>query len=340
MYANNIQRLKTICRQLSTIEKGYIERPHQNDLAHEHTHYSLNQWEHQYLSPFGLLHLNHIQKLTQLDRAPVFLVRDGLFLMCDFFNRFKKNRDFRTLFLIHHSAKDFVPLEWRENVLFFEYEYTRKLAAFNFTEDVSHKKLILKFSLLQKSFSLEKFKKTISKIKKYDEITLCFSFHESNHFLNHEWDGGAFVHQAFSEIENAKKLCLEKAEAVKTLPFKPLQNLEILSEFDYWDIGDTTNYFIDDFTNHHCFKLGATPLFMENQNAHEDDIVIPLSFYHGIRVLSHPQEINTLKMNLLQEGLRDLDISPGEKFTTSAFQLLNTLTEDINGSSWIKTFST
>ena len=337
MYQQNLKRFKYIHDNINDLGRHYIGKPAPSKLPHEHTEYSLNQWDIPYASRLSLLNLSYITNVDQVDNAPCFIVRDGLFLTMDFFNRCLKQKELRTLLLFHHGLKDFIPANWEENVLFFEYAYNKKKPVFHFTKQ-SSKKLILKFNLLKGCFSPEKIHSFLESIDHYQEIILCFSLHETNHFLSNQWDGGVFLHSTYEEIEKIKNKCLEKCEKVSSIPLKSLQMVNDLFEYDFYDISQSEHYYIDDYTNYHCLLSGATPLKMKEESGHPDDISLPLSFNHGIRVLAQPKKKDPVFEKTFQQGLKELSIHPGEKFNISAFQWLHSLTKERTSFSWPKLF--
>lgn len=332
-YKNNLDSLQYIFSNISEYGQQHILKPLSSKLIHAHTDHSIHHWARPYPTHLNLLNLNYIDRIEELESAPFFLVRDGLFLTMDFFNRCLKNSELRSILLFHHGLKDFIPDEWRDNALFYEYSFTPQKSKIQFSNQKS-KKIILKFHLMDKCYSFDKMVSIINKIDNYEEIILCFSIHETNFFLSEHWDGGAFLQSTYDSINLLKQECLKKVDKVSTITLKQLQAINDLSDFDFYNAGNFEHYYIDDFTNHHCLLFGATPILTKKAPANQDDIVFPLSFNKEIRVLANPATKDPSKLLAIKKGIDDLAIKPGQKFNTSAFQLVHSLTKEHVDFSW------
>jgi hypothetical protein len=337
-YNKNFQHFKHFIYNIDNISPYFINKPSQSSLVHSHTDYSLIHWESSYRSKLSLLNLNYLKEIDVLENSPCFLVRDGLFLTMDFFNRCIKSKELRATLLFHNAIRNFIPEEWMENVLFYEFEFKQRKPSFNFSQNKSLR-LIIKFHLLEKCFQPQKILDFLDTINFYEEIVLCFSIHDTNHFFSNEWDGGKYSQTTFSIIEEIKKKCLLKANKVSLRTLKSLQENDNLSGFDYFNLSQSEHYYIDDFTNYHCLSYGANPLNVQSFIACDEDLFIPLSSNHGIRVLANLENQNLEIGHSFQENLKYINIKKGDKFNLSAFQMLHSLTMDNTGFSWPKIFN-
>jgi hypothetical protein len=339
MYQNNFTKIESIFSNPDNIFSSYSQHSY-SALAHDHTSYSMNKWNGNYSSFINPICLYEINSYKQLESKPFYFVRDGLFLLMDFFNRVKKPASGKCILLVHHSLRNFIPSEWIDSILFYEYEYRPQFSKLKTTESFKKNKIIIKIDFMNKLFSVEKVLNLLKQYPGYDEILFCCSLHERNYFLEEKWDGGDFLFKTYETIDVLKKAALKICSTVELITTKELLLQQNLYGFEYSDASFKECYFIDDFVNFYCLQKGAIPKScIEEKSASNKDLFVFLTFNHGIRILAKPGPIDQIVKQNFNLGFEQLGILQNQKLPISGFQHLESLSSEIIGSSWMKTFT-
>lgn len=337
-YQSNFKKInqyieKPIPRYMHFDPKEYVN--HEPKLVHEFLRYSLDPWKESYSSPLTHINLYEVSDIKKISTLPSLLVRDGLFTLLDFFYRCPSPKDISGILTVHNCLRDFIPDKWRSKVLFYEFEYRAN------NSNVFHQKndeILIKANVTNGMFNYEESFKTIIGLKKlgYKKFNL-FLFFRSNQFLASEWDNDYRINEyVFSQAKFISALEKEKLK-VELHTWKEFFNTQGMHQFDCLDLNHKEKYYVDDFSNYTFFKKGCTPINVISQKGDPADTYIPLSHFHGIRLLSREPNHNSKIANEIFKTLSLLK-EDKEKYDTDIFQAIDSMSGKKLDSAWVKSF--
>lgn len=338
-YQNNIKKLaKHLKQPLTEITLNYDPRAypnHEHEFLHNSLWHGFDTWKDNYSSPLTHICLYQVTNISQIEELPTVLVRDGLFMLLEFFMRSPNPKKMEGLILVHKCLRDYVPEVWRSKTLFYEFEHRGSL---NNVFKMKNKQVLIKANITDKIFDYEEAKQQILGLKKYkyDKLNFFF-FNRSNPFLALDWDND---HKTISYIESQNNFIsfLDKEKInYEFLTWKEYFHAQNMHQFDCFDLNFKEKYFIDDFSNYFFQKKGATPLNLANAKGNEADLYVPISAFHGIRVLGKEPSFNQAKANEIYKNLNSMDYKI--KFDIGAFQMIDEMTGKKLESSWPKIFT-
>lgn len=326
-YQNNLKKIETLLDKKKGASLDIFGFPFDKlVLPHGHTSHSLGPWDEHYYSPLNHVNLFQVVDSKQLARLHFALVRDGLFTLVDFFHRFSTPKGFKIILIVHEKFKEFIPLRWSNSVLFFDFDITSSL----YESKTYNDQLIIKGSLMEGAFCNDQFIKNIDEVKKQKKIKkllLCLSPRQ-NYFLRPTWQGDV----EFSNISNTfmKSVYLELSTKLNLefINWKSLFSMSDLHRYEFLDANKKDNLYIDDYTDFYLLKKGAKPVFIEaGSRKNENDIIVPLSHVHGIRVLANPHLSKINHWGYLTKTFELLEIEKGDQLNVSAFQAIQKLSQ-------------
>lgn len=315
----NLFKEKYLENRINIDEVNLLAYPYdKNSLPHDHTHIMFAPWMTSYAS--NLLHINLFQVTSsiQLRNFPYVLVRDGLFTLIDFFNRFPTPKDFKPLFLVHKNFQAFIPLDWKTKVLFYDFEFLHKC------QETSNDTLLVKGLWMEGILDFESINQKfteLASLNKFRKMLICLP-PRHNYFINSDWTGdrdlsvivNKFVKFLYKEIERNIEF-----EFISWEDFYSIQDIQM---YHFVDINAKSLLYIDDYTNYYLLKKGTKPLYVPPQElTHNQDIMAHASHYHGIRIFSqlHEQSDKSLE---IQKTFELLEIPTGEKLPLTGFRSL------------------
>lgn len=229
-----------------------------------------------YQSPLIPLFLYELEDLEMLNYFPVVLARDGAISLMKFFFENPNPSKVKTPILIHQSLKNLVPLAWKENIAFYNYD-AKKIAKV----DQSIDKIFLTLFSEPKHCSLEyaekKLRQLEEKIQKgcCPEIKCYFNYkipvgeesHDQHH-TKHLFEMTTLIKEIFPE----NKVSYVTNDDVKSLSMNNSLLID-LNEFKF--------FFADCFVRHLILGQGAVELAEEVERI---GYHIPYSFNHGLLI--------------------------------------------------------
>ncbi len=236
---------------LYDLEQG---RWNNNSPAVEHTSYSINQsWKQGYSSPLFHINLHDLHSAEQINHLPFVLVRDGLFLLLDFFHRFPDPKYFKPIFLIHSSLVKFVPDAWLKKVLAYDFAYLpeSKVGVL----EPANKSFLLKGMFNTEIFNDEKFFNLVERYAKKGKTYVAL-FMTDNPFIHAKWKGNEMLFH-FANLISEIKGKLKKNDNVEFITYEKMYKLQDLNEFEFCDFNNKVNYYIDEYLNFFLFKNGC-----------------------------------------------------------------------------------
>lgn len=338
-YQNNIKKLaKHLKKPLTEIILNYDPRAypnHEHELLHSNLWHGFDPWKDNYSSPLTHICLYQVTNISQIEDLPIVLVRDGLFMLLEFFMRSPNPKKMEGLILVHRCLRDYVPEAWRAKTLFYEIEYKGN------QENVFKQKnnqALLKANITDGIFDYETTKSQILALKKlkYEKFNFFF-FNRSNPLLALDWDNDhRTIEYIISQNNFISFLNKEKIQH-EFLTWKEYYHVQNMHQYDCLDLNFKEKYFIDDFTNYYFIKKGASPINVNEAKASDADIYVPISAFHGIRVLGKEPNYTQIKAKEIEKNLKYMDCKV--KFDTGTFQMIDDITGDKLESAWPKRFT-
>ncbi len=321
IYQNNFRLFKEMYleNRINIDEVNLLAYPYDKAiLPHEHSHITFGPWMTTYAS--NLLHINLFQvtSSTQLKKFPYVLVRDGLFTLLDFFNRFPSPKDFKPLFLVHRNFQSFIPVEWKEKILYYDFEFFNKNHG-SFNNMLIVKGLWMEGILDQESL-IDKFSKIIE-MNYFKKMLICLP-PRHNYFINSEWTGDRdlanLINKFVKFLDQDIKLKID-FEFISWEDFYSIQDVQL---YHFTDLNSKSLLYIDDYSNYYLLKKGAYPLSIPVTHSKSDqDIIAHASHFHGIRIFSDIKEDKD-RFKEVQKTFELLEIPGGEKLPLTAFRSL------------------
>lgn len=308
-------------------------------LVHDSLLHAFDPWKNYYVSSLIHVNLYEVTVLEQINRLPLMLVRDGLFTLIDFFNRFPNPKDIPGIMIVHNSLRDFIPAKWRRKVAFYEFEY-RKTTEGLFQE--KNNQVLIKANVTEGLFDYDQAVKQVLELKKkkYEKYNFFF-FNRMNFFLIDQWDNDyRTIDYVLSQSKFINFLEKEKLN-YEFHTWKEFFNAQGTHQYDCLDLNFKEKYYIDDYVNYQFARKGATPLNLIHQkitSANTTDIYVPLSHFHGIRVLSQEPSYNSQKADEIFKNLKLMNLE-NEKCNVGAFQMIDSVSGKKLDSSWFKVYS-
>lgn len=337
-YQNNFKKLvKHLKKPLTELTLNYDPRAypnHEHQLLHSTLWHGFDPWKDNYSSPLTHICLYQVTNISQIEDLPTILVRDGLFMLLEFFLRSPNPKKLKGMILVHRCLRDYVPEAWRSKTLFYEIEYRGSEENIFKTKN---KQVLLKANITDGIFDYEIAKSKILELKKlkYEKFNFFF-FNRSNPFLVLDWDND---HRTIDYVtsQNSFIAFLEK-EKIKHefLTWQDYFHVPSIHQYDCLDLNFKEKYFIDDFSNYFFLKKGATPISLQEVKGNESDLYVPISAFHGIRVLGKEPPFNQIKANEIHKNLKKMDCSV--KFDIGAFQMIDAVSGTKLESAWPKIF--
>ncbi|MBY0412923.1 MAG: hypothetical protein K2Q18_02095 [Bdellovibrionales bacterium] len=339
MYLNNFKKIqKFLAKSNSTLwhfdPRAYPN--HEHEFPHSSLWHGFDPWKDTYASPLTHLNVYQVTVAPQIYHLPMFLVRDGLFTWLDFLNRCPNPKHILGILLLHKSLRDYVPSLWRPRVIFYEFEY-RPLQTSIFQE--KNGTVLIKANVTNGMFDYDHAIKKVLELRKaqYKKFVFFF-FNRSNPFLVKDWDND-YRNQEFATAQSNFLEFLKKEKIdFEFLTWKEYFHIQGTHQFDCYDLNYKEKYYIDDFSNYHFLKKGATPALMQDQAGDKADLYIPLSAFHGVRVLAKEPNHDSKKVDEILKNLKILNIAPFHKFDTGAFFMAEEISGKKLESAWFKTF--
>lgn len=326
-YQNNFKKFTNSFFAIKDIfaDVDLLSFPHEKPLPHHQICEStLFPWSTSYAST--LIHINLFQVVSpiQLEIYPHVLVRDGLFTLIDFFNRFPSPKEFTPFFLIHKKFQAFIPKEWLVKVLFFDFEI------FSNNQKLKNRKktLLIKGSWMDGIVDFDQLKKILLEItrsKQFEKYLICLP-PRLNRFTSSVWTGD----EDYNFIANhfMKFMYQEIGTNIdfEFINWEELFAIQDIQEYSFLDCNSKSTLYIDDYTNYYLLNKGARPLSepsSQNNKKNNNDYIVPLSFHHGIRVF---EKTSTVKINYFDEikkTLKLLNIKTGDQLNVAGFRSLD-----------------
>lgn len=338
-YQSNFKKItKHLKQPLTELTLNYDPRSyphHEQEFLHSNLWHAFDPWKDAYSSPLTHINLYQVTNISQISELPTVLVRDGLFMLMEFFARSPNPKKMDGLILVHKTLRDYVPEVWRSKTLFYEFEF--KGLKDNIFK-IKNNQIIIKANITEGIFDYDLAMKKILEIKKqkYEKINFFF-FNRSNPFLARDWDGD---HRTIEYIESQSKFItfLEKEKIQhEFLTWREYFHVQGMHQYDCLDLNFKEKYYIDDFSNYFFMKKGATPQNLAQVKGSDDDIFVSLSPFHGIRILSKEASYDQSKANEIYRTLKAMDFNL--KFDIGAFQMVDALSGKKLESSWPKIFT-
>ncbi len=302
------------------------------NLSHEHTRYSLGKWNKRYVSRINPIHLYEVNSINQLSAKPFYFVRDGLFLIVDFFNRFSNPKDLNCILIIHLNFKEFVPKKWRKSVLYYVHTHYPTIESHLFSiKEAGPEELIIKFDLLRGHDEEKLRNKLINKLtSSFSKIQLYPLFHGHNHFLDEQWKEDQHFNESLEYVGLLKKHLTKLKKSVTLATAESLNKSKNISKMAFLDLGFKGQYYSDDAINNHLLTNGAIPLSFEKIKTNLDSknsFEIRLAHNYGIEIFSNEPNSDSLEKEL-KINFKHLGINVGEKLNVSAFQMIKEISND------------
>jgi len=282
----------------------------QKTKAQEKFRLEMGPYSSDYFLPIHSLFLFGEKNKHLLGSQDYFLIRDGLYTLLDFFHHHPTPKDISSIFIIHQRLASFVPLTWKKQVAFYNYEIPQ----------AKIKDKIILSGLLNNNFvSLKAFEKKLDKIiEKYphNKDFMALLTHRTDLFLGESQTG-------LSPIFDYCKILHQKLGT--NIDFVSPEQVENFSihEYSYVDFNENLLTIADDYMIHLLLSKGATPLFSHPIQIFDDDIVIPCSPCHCLRLsfqepswaISTDEKISKFKKiigmdNLVNENSKFIGPSP------------------------------
>ncbi len=222
-----------------------------------HTTYSINQsWKQPYGSPLFHINLHDLHSPEQIHHLPFVLVRDGLFLLLDFFNRFPDPKVFHPIFLICSIHASFIPEAWHKKVLIYDFVFSPESKVGKIKS--KGRKFLVKGMY---NDDLVDYENLLEKINYCSELgkTSVALFMQENPFLHLKWQGNELIF-SFANFMEKLKSNLKYKENVEFLTYEQMYKMKDLSEIEFADENIKENYYIDEYLNFFLLKNGAKPL--------------------------------------------------------------------------------
>ena len=337
-YQNNFKKIKKYLIDPMPTLMSYDPKSypfHDQKLIHESLHHSFDPWKALYSSKIPHINLFEINILKQIETLPLFLVKDGLFTLLDFFNRFSNSKEIPGIMLVHSCLKDFIPNNWRAKVGFYEIEY-RNQASPHFQQKNKH--ILIKANVTDSIFDYELAKKKVLELKKkkFEKFTFFF-FNRTDPLLTVEWDLDERTNIYVASQNNFLKFLESEKIDYEFLTWKEYFHAQSMHQYHCLDLNYKEKYYIDDFANYLFAKKGATPAELISQKGNDEDIFFPISSFHGVRILANEPEYNDNKANEIQRNLKLMRLDK-VKFNISAFQMVDNIAGKKLESAWFKNF--
>jgi hypothetical protein len=338
-YQNNVKKVKQLLAKSISERMFYDPRAypyHEEEFLHTFLKYGLDPWKDSYASPLVHINLYQVTTAKQINSLPFFLVRDGLFTLLDFFHRLPNPKLAPGIMFIHNSLKDYVPPIWRAKVIYYEFEY-RNLETNVFQQ--KNKEVFIKANVTQGIFDYDLAMKKVLELKKlkFNKFNFLF-FNRSNVFLAKEWDSDYLtIEYVRTQAKFINFLEKEKID-YEFLTWKEFFHIQGAHQFSCLDLNYKEKHYIDDFTNYHFLKKGMTPLNLSSMKGHESDLYVPITSFHGIRILGQAPTINSAKGDEIFKNLKLMNVS-SEKCDYGAFQMFNEVSEKKLNSACLKVFN-
>jgi hypothetical protein len=303
---------------------------------HEFLDHSYGPWDNTYASPLTSINLFQVSTVKQISMLPSVFVRDGLFTTVDFFNRLPNPKDIPGIMLVHQSLRDFIPNEWRAKVLFYEIEYRNETLG-QFQQ--KNNQLLLKAFVHDGIFDYEEATKKVLELKKqkFEKFNFFF-FNRIDPLLVSEWDHD---YRTIEYVKNQTKFIsfLEKEKINhEFLTWKEFFNAQNFHQFHCVDLNFKEKYYIDDYTNYLFAKKGATPINPIRQKGHLSDLFVPLSSFHGIRIIGQEPNHNPKKADEIYKNLKLMNFEK-KKCTADVFQMIDAVAGKKLDSAWFKIYN-
>ena len=236
----------------------------------------MNPYSLEYFLPVHSIFLFGETNRHLLGSQDYFLVRDGLYPLLDFFHHNPTPDSISAVFLVHQRLSSFVPLAWRKQIAYYNYE-------------IHHSKIgesdkILLSGLLNNNFvSLDHFEKMIEDLLKknpHPKNLISLLTHRTDLFVG---DNSIGLSHIFIYLKTLmKKLGTE----IDFVPPEQAENLP-LHEFGFIDFNENLLTIADDYMVHLLLSKGARPLFENKIERFSDDLLIPCSQNHSLRLSFH-----------------------------------------------------
>lgn len=335
-YQTNFNKLKKyILKPDSILNFDPRAYPYQEqEFVHNNLWHGFDPWKDNYSSPLTHINLYQVTIPAQVNSLPFMLVRDGLFTMIDFFSRCPNPKHINGNLLIHSTLRDFVPSSWRAKVLFYDFEY-RKIISNVFAQKNKH--ILIKANITDSMFDYEIAEKKILDLKKLKyEKFMFFFFNRSNPFLVKDWDSDYRTNEyVLSQSKFINFLTKEKIN-FEFHTWKEYFHIPGMHQYDCIDLNFKEKYYLDDFTNYFFLKKGADPFNPILAKGNKDDLYVPLTSNHGIRIYSKELGYKN-KSDEIFKNLNLLNIT-NSKCDFGAFQMLEEYSGKLD-SAWFKVYN-
>jgi hypothetical protein len=338
IYQNNFNKVKKLINKATSLSLNFDPRAyphHEHEFIHSSLIHGLDPWKDSYSSPLIHINLYQVTVPAQINSLSYFLVRDGLFTMIDFFVRCPNPKNVNGILLIHNCLREYVPALWRPKVLFYEFEY-RKPEENIFKQKNRH--VLIKANVTKELFDYDLAMKKILELKKQKyEKYFFFFFNKSNPFLAVKWDLDYLtIDYVASQSKFINFLIYEKID-YEFLTWKEYFHIPGMQQYDCLDLNFKEKHYIDDFTNYFFIKRGCDPYNPIKAKGNNSDEYIPLSGFHGIRILGKEPSYKD-KSNEIFKNLKLMNIT-NTKCDVGAFQMLNEYSDKFLESAWLKVYS-
>lgn len=267
--ATSSTSLINICNS-SSMRRGIQKSKSQNTFLMEMSPYSI-----EYFLPVNSIFLFEENNKHLLSSQDYFLIRDGLYTLLNFFHYHPTPENISSIFLIHQRLSSFVPLAWKKQVAYYNYDLPNAQA---------NKNIILSGLFNNNFVSLDAFEKKLDQVKKTSPNSqdfLSLLTHRSDLFIG-ENDLG------LSHIFFFCKLLMKKlGTQIDFLTVNQIESLQ-LNEYSFVDFNENLLTIADDYMIHLFLSKGVPPLFSPIIEKFNDDVVIPCSPHHSLRISFAP----------------------------------------------------
>lgn len=324
-YRNNFKKIKELfalnCAKIGIVNlRAYPF--HELRTVHPHTDFSLSPWSATYASPLNHVCLYDVADLRQLVAFPYFLVRDGYLPLIDFFFRFPVPEKFYGMLLVHTLFQDLVPSAWSSKVLFYDFE---RMGQDHFSDTTEC--LIIKGLVMNGVYDYSSFVGCLEKSLKLKNLKrIIFSMQtRQNYFLKEEWDGDAYFVEFANKVVPAIYSDDYKKFDKSFIGWKDFYLQRSFCNTSFIDFNKKDSLFIDDHSDFFLMGQGCLSL-QENDQKNRfsvEDIYVPLSHHHGIRIIVNPRERKNNQYKEIKKILGLCGDVEGKRLTQEGFSLVN-----------------
>lgn len=236
----------------------------------------------QFLNPLNPVFIDKIYNLEAIELVKFLMVRDGVYSVVDFFNRFPTPSGIKCILIIPENFAQFVPNEWQKNVEYYYYGILN-------TNESSDKNNILYLTGIcsHNSCSLEQIERLIDVIKKQhiSVVRACIDFKE---------DYFGTEKERVKHFEIFKALYRDTDVAVEFYKWNEFEKMK--QKGIIFDLNDGDEIIFDNYLVNCLLANGHLPSSYDRRSVKEEDLVVQLTEKHGIVISSSRPKIESSSM--------------------------------------------